>query len=314
MKSNNSKKRRQFLKNISLATFSIGMTPHIGHAENKSKKSLLVCDMTTLDYYGQGPFYRPNAPEIPNNKLAEDTETGTRLLLSGRIFNLECNQFIPNVTIEVWHANDAGQYDNDGFNLRGTTTTNEQGFYMFETILPGKYLNGAKYRPSHIHFKITPPGFSPFITQLYFEGDTDIETDAAASISTGEYDASGRIIPLTTNGLGEKEGVWDIILDGDGVNGIKDVHLDKGVIYEVSPNPFSHQLIIKYGVFKKANVSIVVFDALGRIVANLANKKMPAGKYEAEWKPETNLPNGHYFVALKINDLQIHYLKVLKQK
>lgn len=49
-----------------------------------------------------------------------------------------------------------------------------EGFYLFETIIPGKYLNGAKYRTGHIHFKITPSGFPTLTTQLYFEGDTDI--------------------------------------------------------------------------------------------------------------------------------------------
>ena len=103
---------------------------------------------------------------------------GTRLIISGQVYNLECSEIIPNAEIDIWHANDSGSYDNYGFNLRGKTYSNAQGFYIFETIKPGLYLNGSTYRPSHIHFKITPPGFNTLITQLYFEGDPYIPTDA----------------------------------------------------------------------------------------------------------------------------------------
>ena len=85
-------------------------------------------------------------------------------------------------------------------------------FYIFETIKPGLYLNGSSYRPSHIHFKITPPGFNALITQLYFQGDPYIPTDAAASVNSGSFDATHRIIPLVTNINGDLEGTWDIII------------------------------------------------------------------------------------------------------
>jgi catechol 1,2-dioxygenase len=32
-------------------------------------------------------------------------------------------------------------------------------------------LNGAQYRPAHIHVKVSAPGFQTITTQLYFEGD-----------------------------------------------------------------------------------------------------------------------------------------------
>ena len=312
----NKKNRRQFLKNISLASLSLGIIPNISKANSIAKtadKSLLLCDKTTLDYYGQGPFYTPNPPVMSENQLAGDNESGSRLILSGRVFNLDCSQYIPDTVIDVWHANDAGQYDNSGYNLRGTCTSNSEGFYIFETIKPGKYLNGNQFRPSHIHFRIAPPGFFELIvTQLYFEGDTSIANDAAASITEGVYDASQRIIPLTTNSNGDLEGTWDIILNGDGVDGVSNVHLDKGVIYSVGPNPFSNDVIIKYGVFQRAKVSLMVYDIQGQLVATLEEKELPPEKYEAVWTPDVGLPNGHYFIALKINDLQVNYLKVIR--
>lgn len=314
----NKKNRRQFLKNSTLAAFSLGILPNIVESKSTSKlkdDDIILCDKTTLDYYGEGPFYTENPPLLQDNQLSGSTEPGTPITISGRIFNLSCSEFIPNTIIDIWHANDAGAYDNSGYNLRGKVISNSQGFYMFNTIKPGKYLNGSSYRPSHIHFKITPPDQDELITQLYFEGDTDIPGDAAASITSGTFDASHRIIPLMENSEGKMEGTWDIVINGNGVStGIENLHLDKGIIYNTIPNPFSDELLIKYGVFRSAKVSLLVFDIQGRQVATLEERRLSAEKYEAVWKPDSQLPDGHYFVALKINDLQVHYLKVLRKQ
>lgn len=307
--------RRQFLRNTSLAALSFGILPVIAKTTASIKlKSPILCDESTEDAYGQGPFYTANAPSIQNNMLADSNEIGTRLILSGQVYNLECSEVIPNTEIDIWHANDDGDYDNSGYNLRGKTTTNSQGFYVFETIKPGLYLNGATYRPSHFHFKITPPNFPTLITQLYFAGDPYIASDAAASITSGIYDATNRIIPLTTNSNGDLEGSWDIVINGDGVSvGASNIHLDKGIIYSASPNPFNDRVEIKYGVFQQAKVSVFVYDIHGRIVAQLDEQQLSPEKYNITWEADSKLPNGHYFIALKINELQVHYLKVIKQ-
>lgn len=312
----NHKARRQFLKNFSLASISLGILPAVSQAntnQNGGKVSPLDCDVTTLDYYGEGPFYTPNPPVMQYNTLAGLNEPGERLIISGQVRNLDCSELIPNTVIDVWHANDAGQYDNVGYNLRGITYSNYQGFFIFETIVPGHYPNAGSFRPSHIHVKITPPGFETLTTQLYFEGDEYIPTDAAASITSGVYDATHRIIPLTLNDDGKYEGTWDIVVDGDGIVTTNVLHTDNGMIYSANPNPFSNKLEINYGVFRDAKVSLFVYDLQGRTVAKLEEKSLTSEKYTAVWQPDSNLPNGYYFIALKMNDLQVHYLKVLKR-
>lgn len=274
----------------------------------------MMCEETTQDYFGEGPFYTENPPMLENFKLASDSEPGERLIVSGRVFNLECSEFIPDTIIDVWHANAAGQYDNSSYNLRGFTKANEQGFFLFETILPGKYLNGSRFRPSHIHFKITPPQFDALTTQLYFEGDTDIPEDAAASITSGNFDASSRIIPLSKNADDIFEGTFDIVINGRGIRvGTQDLHLNTGMIYNTAPNPFQDSIDINYGVFHRSKVGLVVFDMEGRQVAVLEDEIMPPEKYTATWQPDASIPAGYYFIAIKINDLQVHYLKVLKK-
>ena len=319
MSKNKKGNRRQFLKNTSLSLLSVAAFPTILKSTNSStllsnNNPMVTCDQSTEDAYGQGPFYTANAATILNNQLADANETGTRIIISGQVYNLECSEVIPNTEIDIWHANDAGGYDNTGYNLRGKITTNSQGFYVFESIKPGLYLNGTAFRPSHIHFKITPPGFNTLITQLYFQGDPHIPADAAASITSGQYDATNRIIPLSSNSNGELEGTWDIIIDGDGVPvGTNNIHLDKGIIYSASPNPFTDRIEINYGVFQKAKVGISVYDIRGQIVANLDEKILNPEKYSVSWEPHNDLPKGHYFISIKINDLQVHYVKVIRQ-
>ena len=319
MKKNKKDNRRQFLKNTSLSLLSVAVFPTILKSESSTvslskKDTVFTCDQSTEDAYGQGPFYTANAPLIQNNQLADISEVGTRIIISGLVYNLECSEVIPNTEIDIWHANDAGGYDNIGFNLRGKTTTNSQGFYVFESIKPGLYLNGATFRPSHIHFKITPPGFNTLITQLYFQGDPYIPTDAAASITSGAFDATNRIIPLVSNSNGDLEGTWDIVIDGNGVSvGTNNIHLDKGIIYSASPNPFTDYIEINYGVFQKAKVAISVYDIRGQKVATLDERMLDPEKYLVLWNPHRNLPKGHYFISIMINDLQVHYFKVIRQ-
>ena len=303
--------RRQFLTNTSLAL--LAMPTAIAGNSIGLKKQNADCDPTTLDFFGEGPFYTDGPPQIVDGLLASQEEEGVRLILTGRVYNLDCSEYIPDTLIDVWHTNDAGDYDNEGFNLRGTTLTNEQGYYQFETIKPGKYLNGNQFRPSHIHFRITPPGQETLITQLYFEGDDEIPTDPAASKVSGDFDATSRIISTDLNDDGKLEGTWDIRITGEGLTGNNDLHLDKGMIYSAGPNPFEDSLTIRYGVFRKSNVTLFVHDILGRQVALLEERELSAEKYEAIWNPGADLAGGTYFISLKVNDKQVHYLKVVKK-
>jgi protocatechuate 3,4-dioxygenase beta subunit len=50
--------------------------------------------------------------------------------------------------------------DESGFRLRGWQSTDSQGRYFLETILPGAL------KP--VHVRIEPPGGAPFITQVFF--------------------------------------------------------------------------------------------------------------------------------------------------
>ena len=120
------KTRRTFLKNTIMGSALVGLSPLKGLSKDLKKEEIVNCDATTQDFYGQGPFYSENPPLIEDNLLADTDEPGQRMIISGRILNLDCNQYISNALVDVWHANDEGQYDNDGYTLRGFTRTNNQ--------------------------------------------------------------------------------------------------------------------------------------------------------------------------------------------
>jgi protocatechuate 3,4-dioxygenase beta subunit len=122
----------------------------------------------------EGPYFKAGAPNRAT--LVEATTQGTRFHLVGRVVDVGCSS-ISSVQMEVWQANHAGAYDNKGYTFRGRMTTDADGRFELDTIIPGRYLNGRQYRPAHIHFMLAASGFRALTTQLYFDGDPYNDVD-----------------------------------------------------------------------------------------------------------------------------------------
>ena len=123
-----------------------------------------------------GPFYKEGAPMRAD--LTAEIESGQLLIVEGRVTICDCTTPLPDAEVDVWQADDAGAYDDISFRLRGKMRTDGDGNYQLTTILPGRYLNGSTYRPSHVHYIVRHPDAVALTTQLYFEGDPFIPTDA----------------------------------------------------------------------------------------------------------------------------------------
>ena len=91
---------------------------------------------------------------------------GDRLMLSGFVLGTDCKA-LPGAVLDFWQADAKGDYDNEGFRLRGHVVADAQGRYRLETIVPGSYPG----RTRHIHVKVQPPGGRVLTTQLYFPDD-----------------------------------------------------------------------------------------------------------------------------------------------
>lgn len=113
----------------------------------------------------EGPFFTPNSPE--RTSLLEPDMRGTRIVLTGRVVTQGCRP-VAGALVDFWHADDTGEYDNEGYRCRGHQFTDAEGRYRLESVVPGLYPG----RTRHFHVKVQARGGRVLTTQLYFPGET----------------------------------------------------------------------------------------------------------------------------------------------
>jgi protocatechuate 3,4-dioxygenase beta subunit len=109
----------------------------------------------------EGPFFKPRSPERAD--LIEPGIKGRPIVLAGQVLDRGCKP-LSHALIDLWQADDNGNYDNAGFRLRGHVFTDGEGRYRFRTIVPALYVG----RTRHFHVKVQPAGARVLTTQLYF--------------------------------------------------------------------------------------------------------------------------------------------------
>jgi len=109
----------------------------------------------------EGPFFKPRSPERAD--LIEPGMKGRPIELTGFVLDPACRP-MAHALLDLWQADDAGDYDNTGFRLRGHQYTDAQGRYRFRTIVPAVYPG----RTRHFHLKVQPATGRLLTTQLYF--------------------------------------------------------------------------------------------------------------------------------------------------
>jgi hypothetical protein len=160
----------------------------------------LTCEDT--DDNIEGPFYVAGAPV--KTTLLEAGMPGTRFTVRGQVLGFGDCQPLTQATLDVWQADDAGNYDSIGYRLRGVFNVDSSGSYVLTTIIPGHYLNGNQYRPAHVHVKVRAPGFTLLTTQLYFEGDPYNVIDP--------YIKPSLIMHVTDDGSGGKQSTFTFVI------------------------------------------------------------------------------------------------------
>jgi protocatechuate 3,4-dioxygenase beta subunit len=126
---------------------------------------------------------------VPHEKLSStDTlpgflETGTKLFISGIIYNADEVTPAKDVVMYVYHTDQKGYYTpgknaagwekRHGY-MRGWLKTNENGEYAFYTIRPAPYPNATF--PAHIHPTIKEPGKNEYyIDDFVFSDDPFVD-------------------------------------------------------------------------------------------------------------------------------------------
>ena len=179
---------------VVLAADVLGISTLVGLLNNP-----LGCGQTAAALLG--PFWRANAPHYPlGANLVQSSTPGAPLFVSGVVRDLEGNP-IAGAAVDVWHASPIGLYENQDpeqaeMNLRGLFTTDAEGRLHFRSVRPAGYpvptdgpvgdlLRAQRrhpYRPAHIHFMITKPGFKTLITQIFADDADHLQTDVTFSV------------------------------------------------------------------------------------------------------------------------------------
>jgi len=118
----------------------------------------------------EGPYFKLHSPL--RTQLVEPKTHGQLYRLEGYVLTRTCEP-VPSAILDLWHADENGDYDETGFKYRGHLFTDKTGRYRFDTIMPGLYPG----RTRHYHFKVAAPFGRVLTTQLYFPKEPRNATD-----------------------------------------------------------------------------------------------------------------------------------------
>jgi len=197
---------------------TVDFLTEVGHASDERRQewvllsdllgiTQLVEDINTLRPTGatpntaRGPFYRPDAPELPLGANISLDGAGERLVVTCHVRDLD-GRPISGAVVETWQANGQGFYENQQpdlqpeFNLRGRFRADESGDLTYVTVKPMGYkvpddgpvgqllgrLGYPLHRPAHLHFIVRAPGFETVTTHVYDGADPRLGEDALLGV------------------------------------------------------------------------------------------------------------------------------------
>jgi protocatechuate 3,4-dioxygenase beta subunit len=148
-----------------------------------------------------GPFYASGSPELPLGANIALEPGGRPCFLSGHVRTPDGSP-IADARLDVWHSNSHGFYNVQQLdsqptgNLRGVFHTDAEGRWWFRSIMPSSYpvpedgtvgnllraMGRHAWRPAHVHFIISAPGFQPLTTHLFVDGDQYLDSDTVFGV------------------------------------------------------------------------------------------------------------------------------------
>jgi protocatechuate 3,4-dioxygenase beta subunit len=148
-----------------------------------------------------GPFHVVASPPRALGDTISLDGKGEPCLVTGDVTGPD-GEVVAGAQVDVWQASADGFYDvqqpgvQPDRNLRGLFTTDEGGRFWFRTVVPryypipddgpvGALLRAAgrhPFRPAHIHFQVTAPGYRQVTTHLFVDGSPYLESDAVFGV------------------------------------------------------------------------------------------------------------------------------------
>jgi hypothetical protein len=194
--------------------------------------------------------------------------------------------------------------------------------------------------------------FEDFVAPQDFDGNGLIESwqkEVAGCISklghtlphTGYDTVSWQLIAADSNNVNLRKAFWNYMLIKNDKSfglhnpffavqvlltsiqygvGVQNIGSEIPTRYELSqnyPNPFNPSTKINFSIIKAENVTLKVYDMMGREVISLVNQKMNPGKYSTEWQGinanGVKVASGVYFYRLITpNYVEVRKMVLLK--
>lgn len=150
-----------------------------------------------------GPFHVAGAPERRMGDVISLDGKGESCMFEGVVVDLN-GVPIEGARLDVWSDNADGFYDvqqpdiQPKWNNRGVFVTAADGRYSFIGIKPVSYpipddgpvgemlhhLGRHPYRPAHMHYIVTAPGYCKLVTHTFSGDDFYLESDAVFGVKT----------------------------------------------------------------------------------------------------------------------------------
>jgi hydroxyquinol 1,2-dioxygenase len=147
-----------------------------------------------------GPFYLKDAPVMAlGSDIAKERE-GVIVLANGTVRDT-LGHPLAGAEVDTWQADAAGMYPlqqpgQEPMDLRGRFTTDEGGRYYYTTVMPKSYTvpydgpvgallkagDRHAWRSKHLHYIVGAPGMRSIVTEVFFEGDEYLESDAVFGV------------------------------------------------------------------------------------------------------------------------------------
>jgi hydroxyquinol 1,2-dioxygenase len=147
-----------------------------------------------------GPFHVSGAPPLAVGGDMKRHFGGPVLLSEGAIRDTEGHP-IAGAQIDIWQTAPNGLYasqdaDQDTYSFHGLMTVGDDGRYAFTTVKPVEYTVPSDgpvgdilracgrhpWRPSHLHYIVTAPGYRPLVTEIFPDDDPYLDQDTVFGV------------------------------------------------------------------------------------------------------------------------------------
>jgi protocatechuate 3,4-dioxygenase beta subunit len=156
--------RRQILRSALASTSGVGLAiryPPWTFAQSAAPTAQCHDGDEATIRQTEGPYFKPSSPQRAD--LVEPDTKARLVEINGQVLTRSCRP-VERALVDLWHADERGEYDNAGFRYRGHLFTDGEGRYRFRTILPAIYPG----RTRHYHIEVQAPEWPVLTTQLYF--------------------------------------------------------------------------------------------------------------------------------------------------